>query len=73
VAKPRASPKAPITLEGRKLAGQNGAKIVERICDDAAAGDAHAQRLFMTFLYPRSRLVDQSIECEPIKTVEEAT
>jgi hypothetical protein len=61
-----------LILEGRSLASKEGPKIVERIAKDAKAGDPSAQRLFMQFLYPRSRIVDQPIERPALAKVEDA-
>jgi hypothetical protein len=47
-----------LTLEARRLAAEHGPKVVERICKDAANGDANAARLFMAFLLPRSKVTE---------------
>jgi hypothetical protein len=61
-----------LTLEGRRLAAKEGPAIIKKIADDAKAGEPFAQRLFMQFLYPKSKLVAVPVEREPVASVEEA-
>jgi hypothetical protein len=56
----------------RRLASKDGPKVFRRIVTDAANGDANAQRLFMTFMVPRSKLIDQPVERQPVATTEQA-
>jgi hypothetical protein len=61
-----------LTLEGRRLASREGPAVLKKIVADAKAGEPFAQRLFMQFLYPRSKLVEAPVEREPIITTEDA-
>jgi hypothetical protein len=61
-----------LTREGRRLATKEGPEIVKKIAENAKSGDAHAQRLFMQYLYPRSKLVDDPVERPPPSTTEDA-
>jgi hypothetical protein len=61
-----------LTNEGRRIAGKEGPAIIKKIAASASSGDPHAQRLFMTFLYPRLRLIDAPAGLPPMATVEEA-
>ena len=51
-----------LTREGRRIAGKEGSTIIKKIAENARNGDAHAQRLFMTFLYPRVQFIDSQEE-----------
>ena len=61
-----------LTREGRRIAGKEGSTIIKKIAENGRNGDAHAQRLFMTFLYPRVQFIDSQVERAPLATVQEA-
>jgi hypothetical protein len=71
---PKGAPSKPhrLTLAMREIANENGRAIFKRIANEAKSGDVNAMRLFLHFLAPRSRLIDQPVKRPPIASVAEA-
>jgi hypothetical protein len=62
-----------LTRDGQRLATKDGPAIIKKIIADANAGEPFAQRLFMQYLYPRSKLVEAPVnDTKPVATVEDA-
>jgi hypothetical protein len=56
----------------RKVASKDGPAIFADIATRARAGDPFNQRLFMHYLVPKSRVIDEPQTREPVKSVSEA-
>jgi hypothetical protein len=50
-----------LTREGRRLAGKDGPKVIAKVMANAVAGDANAARLYLNFLHPKSRMIDEPV------------
>jgi hypothetical protein len=62
-----------LTQEGRRIATKEGPAIIKDIAKRARLGDPFCQRLFMHFLYPRTRYIDKPAgEAAPMDTVASA-
>jgi hypothetical protein len=61
-----------LTREARRVATAEGPAILKDIVTRAKAGDPFCQRLFMHYLFPRSKLVDEPSDQPPLASAAEA-
>jgi hypothetical protein len=68
----RRGTKHKLTRMKNALAAKEGPAILKDIASRAKQGDPHLQALFVRYLMPRSKLVDDPVDRPPPSTTEEA-